>query len=151
MREFRDDVAEGHGAEVGATTDANGGGAGFGFAVAGDIVESMYANTKRPTIFPFSNPSPLSKARPADVPHRSKGKETVVTGSPFEGVVVDGNVHQVGKGTLRSFPRAGVWSAPGESDRDRRRHGPHRRRQDRSIHVACRWPCVPAGGGGSSA
>lgn len=63
-----------------------------------DVVESMCANTERPIIFPLSNPTASSEARPADLLHWSRGKALVATGSPFEAVVVEGKTHQVGQG-----------------------------------------------------
>lgn len=63
-----------------------------------EIVASMCANTERPIIFPLSNPTASSEARPADLLHWSRGKAIVATGSPFEAVVADGKVHAIGQG-----------------------------------------------------
>jgi len=49
-----------------------------------EIIENMCENSKRPIIFPLSNPTSKSEATPQEIYKYSKGKAIVATGSPFE-------------------------------------------------------------------
>ena len=55
-----------------------------------EIVQAMGQNTKRPIIFPLSNPTSRSEAKPQDLLDWTEGRALVGTGSPFAPVKVNG-------------------------------------------------------------
>ncbi len=55
-----------------------------------EIVRTMATNTPRPVIFPLSNPTSVSEAKPEDLFRWTDGKALVGTGSPFPSVEVEG-------------------------------------------------------------
>jgi len=55
------------------------------------IVRRMMRHTKRPIIFPLSNPTRYSEAVPEDLLLWTEGKALVATGSPFDPVSYGGN------------------------------------------------------------
>ncbi|HEX7658945.1 MAG TPA: NAD-dependent malic enzyme [Pseudonocardiaceae bacterium] len=52
-------------------------------AFGGHMVRTLAARTKRPIIFPLSNPTSRSEARPVDLDFWTEGRALVATGSPF--------------------------------------------------------------------
>lgn len=81
-----------------------------------DIVELMCANTERPGIFPFSNPTSNSEAHAKDLIEWSEGKAIVATGSPFDPVEYDGRVHQISQGNnVYIFPGVGLGAIISEA------------------------------------
>ena len=59
-------------------------------AFSEEIVRTMTRNTPRPVIFPLSNPTSVSEAKPEDLFRWTDGKAIVGTGSPFAAVEVNG-------------------------------------------------------------
>lgn len=55
-------------------------------AFSEDVVREMSKGTKRPIIFPLSNPSKLVKVKPEDANKWSGDKAPMATGSPFPAV-----------------------------------------------------------------
>ncbi|HSY00643.1 MAG TPA: NAD-dependent malic enzyme [Acidobacteriaceae bacterium] len=55
-----------------------------------DAVRSMARNADRPIIFPLSNPTSKSEAKPEDLLKWTNGKALIGTGSPFAPVTVEG-------------------------------------------------------------
>lgn len=82
------------------------------------VIEGIAENTKRPVIFPLSNPTTNVEAIPDDIFKwcYAKGSEAIVaSGSPFSDVSIEGKTHTVGQGNNAFiFPGLGFASVLGE-------------------------------------
>jgi malic enzyme len=73
------------------------------------VVKTMAASVPRPVVFPLSNPTRSSEARPADVMAWTNGRALVATGSPFEAIDVGGRQVRIGQGNNAFvFPGVGL-------------------------------------------
>lgn len=73
-----------------------------------EILEKMMHNTKRPIIFPLSNPTINSEATPQEIYKVTQGKALVATGSPFKPFTYENKSIVIGQGNnFFIFPGVG--------------------------------------------
>lgn len=74
-----------------------------------DIVRTMSSYVDRPIIFPLSNPTSRSEAKPKDLIQWTNGKAIIATGSPFPSVEFQGKQFQIAQcNNVYIFPGVGL-------------------------------------------
>jgi hypothetical protein len=73
------------------------------------IIREMARHIDRPFVFPMSNPTSKSEAKPGDVIAWTEGRALVATGSPFDPVAWAGKTISIGQGKNpeENMPKAG--------------------------------------------
>ncbi|MDT8311928.1 MAG: NAD-dependent malic enzyme [Methylophaga sp.] len=60
-----------------------------------NLIKTMHSNCPQPIVLPLSNPSKQIEAHPADILRWTDGQALVATGSPFEPVAINGQLHAI--------------------------------------------------------
>jgi malic enzyme len=80
------------------------------------MIRSMSTNHDRPIVMPMSNPTNNTEAKPTDIIGWSDGRALVATGSPFDPVTHNGEVHRIGQANnVFVFPGMGLGAIVGRA------------------------------------
>jgi malate dehydrogenase (oxaloacetate-decarboxylating) len=83
-----------------------------------EIIKTMYADCKKPIVFPLSNPNSRVEALPKDIIRWTKGNAIIATGSPFDPVEYKGERHVVAQcNNSYIFPGVGLGVIASNSKR----------------------------------
>jgi malic enzyme len=81
-----------------------------------EVVRAMAEGVERPAIFPLSNPTSSSEARPIDLMAWTSGRALVATGSPFDPVAVGDRHVRIGQSNNAFiFPGVGLGALVSEA------------------------------------
>ena len=81
-----------------------------------EAIRTMAERAEHPVIFPISNPTSKTEAHPADILEWTGGRALIATGSPFDPVERDGQVHVIGQANNAFiFPGVGLGAIVAEA------------------------------------
>lgn len=81
-------------------------------------IEEMLRYTKRPIIFPLSNPTSKAEATPQELIEWTKGQAIIATGSPFLPVNYEGKTYKIAQcNNVYIFPAMGLGALASEASR----------------------------------
>lgn len=81
-----------------------------------ECVEAMLRYTKRPIIFPLSNPTSKAEATPQELIEWTKGQAIIATGSPFMPVLYEGKTYKIAQcNNVYIFPGMGLGALAAEA------------------------------------
>jgi malate dehydrogenase (oxaloacetate-decarboxylating) len=73
------------------------------------VIEEMHRHTKRPIVFPLSNPTTKSEATPQELFEWTQAQAIIATGSPFQPVTYEGTTHPIAQcNNVFIFPGVGL-------------------------------------------
>jgi malate dehydrogenase (oxaloacetate-decarboxylating) len=82
------------------------------------VVRAMAARTRRPVIFPLSNPTERSEATPQDIHEWTEGRAVIGTGSPFPPIKRDGQTFRIDQtNNAYVYPGIGLGAIAVEAQR----------------------------------
>jgi malate dehydrogenase (oxaloacetate-decarboxylating) len=91
---------------------------GQAHAFAEPVVRAMAAHTRRPAIFPLSNPTERSEAAPADLLAWTDGRAVIGTGSPFPPVTRGGKPFRIDQtNNAYVYPGVGLGAIAAKAER----------------------------------
>jgi Malic enzyme len=81
-----------------------------------NVIREMGKHVEQPVIFPMSNPTSKTEAKPVDIVAWTEGRALIATGSPFDPVPYEGRTITIGQGQRLHLPRGRPGNPRGRGD-----------------------------------